>query len=131
MAQASHEPTDQTRRTVESMSAYGIPQERIASVIGVDSKTLRKHYRDELDNAETKANAKVAESLYRKATGEGQGAVTAAIFWLKTRAGWRDVMAHEHSGPDGGAIETVDWSRVDTETMRKLMAARKSEAQSE
>ena len=109
MAQASHEPTDQTRRTVESMSAYGIPQERIASVIGVDSKTLRKHYRDELDNAETKANAKVAESLYRKATGEGQGAVTAAIFWLKTRAGWRDVMAHEHSGPDAGPIPFDGW----------------------
>src|SRR4029450_12015864 len=26
------------------------------------------------------------ESLYRKATGEGREAVTAAIFWLKTRA---------------------------------------------
>ena len=27
---------------------------------------------------------------YRKATGEGREAVTAAIFWLKTRAGWRE-----------------------------------------
>ena len=37
-----------------------------------------------------KANARVAESLYRKATGEGREAVTAAIFWLKTRARWKE-----------------------------------------
>jgi hypothetical protein len=47
-------------------------------------------YRPELDRAETEANAKVAESLFRKATGEGSQAVTAAIFWLKTRARWKE-----------------------------------------
>jgi hypothetical protein len=38
----------------------------------------------------------VAESPYRKATGEGRESVTAAIFWLKTRARWKDVSVHEH-----------------------------------
>ena len=33
---------------------------------------------------------RIAEALQRQATGEGHRAVTAAIFWLKTRAGWRD-----------------------------------------
>ena len=37
-----------------------------------------------------KANARVAESLYRKAIGEGRESVTAAIFWLKTRARWKE-----------------------------------------
>ena len=32
----------------------------------------------------------VAESLFRKATGDGSQAVTAAIFWLKTRARWKE-----------------------------------------
>ena len=32
----------------------------------------------------------VAGNLFRIATSEGAGAVTAAIFWLKTRAGWRE-----------------------------------------
>jgi hypothetical protein len=32
----------------------------------------------------------VAGNLYRIATGSGREAVTAAIFWLKTRAGWCD-----------------------------------------
>lgn len=61
-------------------------------------KTLRKHYRQELDFGHTKANARVAEFLYRKATTEGSQAVTAAIFWLKTRAGWRETTVQEHAG---------------------------------
>jgi hypothetical protein len=28
--------------------------------------------------------------VYRKATGEGRESVTAAIFWLKTRARWKE-----------------------------------------
>jgi hypothetical protein len=32
----------------------------------------------------------VAGNLFRIATSEDPGAVTAAIFWLKTRAGWRE-----------------------------------------
>jgi hypothetical protein len=37
----------------------------------------------------------VAENLYRRATGEGREAVTAAIFWLKSRAGWRENSSHQ------------------------------------
>jgi hypothetical protein len=59
-------------------------------VIGVAPKTLRKHFRDELDTGHIKASAKVAGNLYRIATGSGCEAVAAAIFWLKVRAGWRE-----------------------------------------
>jgi hypothetical protein len=41
-------------------------------------------------------NAAVAGNLYRIATSDKPGTVTAAIFWLKTRAGWRDVQQVEH-----------------------------------
>jgi hypothetical protein len=37
----------------------------------------------------------VAESLFRRATGEGREGVVSAIFWLKTRAGWRETTVHE------------------------------------
>ena len=75
-----------------------MPEAEIAGVIGIDAKTLRKHYRHELDHGHIKANARVAENLYRKATGEGREAVTAAIFWLKTRAGWKETTLHEIGG---------------------------------
>jgi len=73
-------------RRVEAMAGYGIRPEDIAIVVGVDIDTLRTRYHTELAGAAIKANAKVAECLFRKATGEGRESVIAAIFWLKTRA---------------------------------------------
>ena len=110
MGRKAHKPDNAGRRQVEALAGYGIPEAEIAGVIGVDPKTLRKHYRHELDHGHTKANARVAENLYRKATGEGREAVTAAIFWLKTRAGWKETTAHEIGGRGGEPIEVVDAS---------------------
>jgi hypothetical protein len=61
----------------------------------------------ELDLGHVKANAKVAENLFRKATGEGRESVTAAIFWLKTRARWKETSAIEHGGPEGDPFVIV------------------------
>lgn len=90
MGRRAHCPTPVDRRQVETLAGYGVPEARIAGLLTIDPKTLRKHYRSELDHGHTKANAKVAENLFRIATGDGREAVTAAIFWLKTRAGWMD-----------------------------------------
>lgn len=81
------------------MAAYGIPEIDIARVVGIDPKTLRKHYREELDMGETKANAQVAGYLFNAAK---SGNVTAQIFWLKTRAKWRETPVElRHSGSIG------------------------------
>ena len=95
MGRRAHTPDLATRRQVEAMAGYGVPEADIGGVIGVDPKTLRRHYRDELKHGHVKANARVAESLYRKATSEGAQSVTAAIFWLKTRAGWKETIVQE------------------------------------
>lgn len=84
---ARHEPTDVTRKQVESLCAYGVPQAEICKVIGITDKTLTKHYRHELDTATTRANAKVAGKLYEKCMA---GDTTSIIFWLKTRAKWKE-----------------------------------------
>ena len=94
MGRRAHLPDERGRRQVEALAAYGVPERDIGRVLGIDPKTLRKHYRDELDLGATKA--KVAEFLFRKATTEGHQCVTAAIFWMKTRGGWRETpQAHE------------------------------------
>jgi hypothetical protein len=85
-----HVPTNEQRKQVEAMAGYGIPETDIARVIDVDPKTLRKNYPNELDLGHVKANAKVADNLFKIATGTGREAVTAAIFWLKVRAGWSE-----------------------------------------
>lgn len=102
-----HEPTPETRKRVEALAGFGIPAEEIGKVVGVSHVTLRKYYRAELDEGETKANAAVAQSLFRKATSNGSQSVTACIFWLKTRAGWKEPpVDHRHGGnPDAPPIK--------------------------
>jgi hypothetical protein len=107
MARPPHQPDASFRRQVEALAGYGIPETEIAGLIGIDPKTLRKHYRHELDHGHVKANAKVAENLFRKATGEGREAVTAAIFWLKARARWKEISMHEHGGIPGQPITAI------------------------
>ena len=99
--QQPHEFNEDTRKSVEMMSAVGIPQESIAGALKIDAKTLRKYYRDELDNAKTKANAKVGGALFNKAI---NGDTTAQIWWTKTRMRWKETTVHEVVGKDGGPV---------------------------
>jgi hypothetical protein len=96
------EPTDEERRTVRALSGYGVPQEGIAIHIGIDAKTLRKHFRDELDRGSVEATAKVAQTLFHLATVEKN--VACVIFWMKARAGWRETVRQENTGPDGKPV---------------------------
>jgi hypothetical protein len=115
MGRRAHRPDPSQHRQVEAMAAYGIPETAISRVIGIDPKTLRKCYREELDLGETKANAQVAGFLFNAAK---SGNVTAQIFWLKTRARWREVpLELKHSG----AIERKDVSQMtDEELMSRI-----------
>ena len=92
MSRRAHLPDPAQRRQVEAMAAYGIPEADIARAVNIDPKTLRKHYRDELDFGTIKANTQVAGFLFNSAR---NGNVTAQIFWLKTRARWKEVQVSE------------------------------------
>lgn len=108
-----YEPTDEQRKTVRTLVGYGLRHEQICEVVinprtqlPITEKTLRHHFKKEIREGGITANSLVAQSLFAKATGNGPSAVTAAIFWLKCRAGWKEVQVHEHTGADGGPIET-------------------------
>ena len=115
MSRKAHEPDPALRRQVETMSAYGIPEDDISRVVGIDPKTLRKHYRDELDLGTTKANAQVAGFLFNSAR---NGNVTAQIFWLKTRASWKETPSeHRHMG----AFGTFDVREMSDEALERIV----------
>jgi hypothetical protein len=82
------EPTEDERRTVRAMAGFGVPQDDIAVLLDIDPKTLRRHFRRELDRGSIEATAKVAQTLFQMATVDKN--VAAAIFWMKARAGWRE-----------------------------------------
>jgi hypothetical protein len=116
MSRRGHQPDPAVRRQVETMAAYGIPETDVARVVGIDPKTLRKHYRDELDLGETKANAQVAGFLFNSAR---SGNVTAQIFWLKTRARWKETPSeHWHSG----AVGTFDIKLLTDAALERIVA---------
>jgi hypothetical protein len=85
---------------VEAMAGYGLAAADIALVLAMDPAELQSIYQRELETGSIKANLRVSESLYRQALGDGRQAVTASIFWLKTRARWKETHAEEQQvGP--------------------------------
>jgi hypothetical protein len=105
------EPAEALRRQVQTLAAFGVPQEDICRMAinpntkkPIDIKTLRKYFRQELDVGASKATAKVVESLFRQAVGapaqyDARGRViraerapvlAAAVFWMKTHAKLRE-----------------------------------------
>ena len=64
------------------------------------TKTLRKRLRDELDRGVAEANATVCGYLFAAAKA---GNIPAIIFWLKTRAHWREKPAPDDPVPGSGA----------------------------
>ena len=98
-----HLPTADTRIKVYTLSTVGTRHEDIASVLNISHDTLVKYYKEELDKGRIEANASVAETLFKQAK---EGNTTAMIFWLKSRAKWKETSQHEISGnPDGTPVE--------------------------
>ena len=85
---APHQPTDENRRLIQTLSGIGVPQKMIAVQIGIDEKTLRKYYEDDIDIGQSRAATQVANRLYDIAMSNSKEALTACIFWLKCRARW-------------------------------------------
>lgn len=94
-------PTKEDKGMIELMCVAGVSREQIAEVMKVDVKTLSKHCNDILITARPRANSKIAGALYQNAI---KGNVTAQIFWLKTRAGWRET---DHTQEAATASTTV------------------------
>ena len=115
-----HKPTQATRNQVSTMVMAGITQIIISDVLDIDVKTLRKHYRKELDTAKAKVITTVANKLYEQCVTAGN--VSAMIFFLKTQGGWRETNQIDHTSSDGSmtpsrierVVVDVDTSNTDT-----------------
>jgi hypothetical protein len=101
--------TELQRQEVETLAAL-LNQDQIADYFGIGRTTFYEICKRDPDVAErykrgkAKAIAHVANGLLQKARA---GCTTSSIFYLKTQAGWRETERIEHSGPEGGPIETT------------------------
>ena len=110
----THQPTDEMKAQVFALSSFGVNQNEIGKFVGVSDDTLRKHYSAELAKASVDRNAEVAAFLFRSASGSTipEGAsysdcLKAAMFWLKTRAQWRETNQINHVSEDGSMSPTT------------------------
>ena len=76
------------RMVAGSGADFGIPKADIAKVLETDPRKFVSSLPG-AGHRPNQDNTRVAENLFRRAIGDGRESVTAAIFWLKTRAGWR------------------------------------------
>src|SRR6202158_2756075 len=87
MARTAFVVNEAMREKVRHLAGVGVRQDDIARIIGCAPKTLRKRCRGDLDRGIAEANAIVSGSLFANAKA---GNVVAQMFWLKTRAQWRE-----------------------------------------
>lgn len=142
------------------LALLGLTDAEIAKYFGVDESTLNRWKLDHpafcesLNAGKIKADADVADSLYRRAMGEvvfterrvktasGEYEVIrlmqsvpsdpgAAKLWLTNRqpALWREKQAVELTNPDGSlAPRSLDASKLSTAVLREIMGALSDEA---
>jgi hypothetical protein len=106
MGRPAHEPTQSDRDTAKRLSALGVPHEDIAKRLKISADTLVKYYQEELDEGRIDANAAIAGTLFSQAK---KGNTAAAIFWLKTRARWKETSTHEVTGANTGPL-LISWA---------------------
>ena len=106
------DPTEEQRRFVEIMAASGIGQDVMCRVIRnpetgkpIGDATLRRHFKAELADGGQRMVAEVARGLFQEAL---KGNVTAMIFILKCRAGWRERSEMTVTGRMDGTLKEVE-----------------------
>lgn len=110
MPRPAFEPTGDQRHTVAVLCGMGLTHLQISQCIlnsagkPIDLKTLRKHFKIELETGASTTSAKVSETLYVRAMA---GDAQLIKFYMMNRMGWSNKDTAEHSGPGGGPIPVV------------------------
>ena len=101
-----HTPTIATQTQAREFSAAGLTQEQVAALMGVDPKTLRRYYWDEIHEGKAQAVLDVGKNILTMAKSEThKSAFQAAQFYLQSQAGWTKQDGLTLTGPDGGPVQ--------------------------
>lgn len=109
----------QIQSQIKTFAGMGVKLSDMALMIGISVDTIREYYQNDFETGSARANFNVAQSLYKKALGNGAGAVEAAKFWLRNRGGWRDVGVFDNDGTPGGAVEPAGGARSELRDLLK------------
>ena len=98
--QPPFKPTKEQRKLVKLLAGFGIPQDRICLVVNsprtgrpITKETLERAFAYELEVGAMETDSVCAKMLFKKVE---QGNMTAIIWYMKNRMGWRDDFGFEH-----------------------------------
>lgn len=93
---------------VEALAAV-LSKGQMADYFGISETTFRQveERQPEVSDAYKRGKAKAIGNVAKNLISQAQnGNISAAIFYLKTQAGWKETQAMEHSSPDGTMAPT-------------------------
>ena len=105
------------RQRVLFLAANGLRPQQVAHFYDVPVETIKKTFAKEFAVGFDTVYSLISGQLVRKAL---DGDKICMIFWLKTRAGWRETTRNEVTGVDGGK---VDLRGVSTQDLLAAVAA--------
>jgi predicted transcriptional regulator len=92
-------------RIVESAAAFGITQADIAEQLGIAEKTLRKHFREELNGGKFKVDMLAGKAVTELMKSKDERVrLDAAKYYTARRKGWKETNVNEQVGKDGGQV---------------------------
>jgi len=111
----SHVVTQEKRDRVLEFSGMGLTNAQVAKLMDISQDTLERKYKEELSTAALHKNVNVARNLYNMATNpEHKSSAQSAMFWMKTRAGWRETNRLEVANPDGSNLQLGQRDTIDS-----------------
>ena len=111
------------------MAGCGAPQRDIGLVLGISDDSLAKHY-PELDRGMARQRQGRREPVPDGHQPDPSGpTVTAAIFWAKTRMGWREVQHIEQTLTTARRAEEMSDDELASHRQRGRISDRGAEAQ--
>jgi hypothetical protein len=96
MARPEHKPTPALRKKVSIAAGGGMSHEKIALAIGIDRKTLEKHYALEISVGATQRRLEVIEAMHKEAVG---GNVAAQKAFLSITPKSETTQPHQEGEP--------------------------------
>jgi hypothetical protein len=115
-----HLPTPEQRKQAEHYAATGTQHHDIAVILQIDTKTLLKYYRNELNLGAAAINAKVSGVIAKRAL---DGEYWACNLWAKCRMGWKETAGLELTRKGGGPIAPVGSMVLSTSDAREATRA--------
>ena len=144
--QPKFEPTQDQRNQVKLMKAVGLPEDRICKTITnprtgkpVAPMTLARAFAAELESGATEFHALVGNFILcailgkKPALGDAikseQVRMTAAIFYAKTKMGWRETAVNEQANKDDKPFLVDDARQRLIDEVDRIRARKKQKGQ--